>query len=202
VLREFDTQRLYSQEPQPRDGSDAWDMTTGAWENLDYMDKAIIPIGFKVLVTEDTRYNGLWTISTLQADRTFLLTRIQIYRTDLYFTQIDWYSDTFDNTAQITYTVDTVPDIGRLPLSFNDLILVNNDGTGRFAYYRVQADLTLELIGLQYGTVQIKDSLWNPRLTAVALIVQCSTLPDLTSLLPAKYAASLKQCTEISLLSH
>ena len=162
VLREFDTQRLYSQEPQPRDGSDAWDMTTGAWENLDYMDKAIIPIGFKVLVTEDTRYNGLWTVSTLQADRTFLLTRIQTYRTDLYFTQIDWYSDTFDNTAQITYTVDTVPDIGRLTLSFNDLILVNNDGTGRFAYYRVQADLTLELIGLQYGTVQIKDSLWDP----------------------------------------
>ena len=164
ILREFDTQRLYSQEPQPRDGSDAWDMTTGAWENLDYMDKEIIPIGFKVLVTEDTRYNGLWTISTLQADRTFLLTRIQIYRTDLYFTQIDWYSDTFDNTAQITYTVETVPDIGRLTLSFNDLILVNNDGTGRFAYYRVQADLTLELIGLQFGTVQIKDSLWNPTL--------------------------------------
>ena len=162
VLREFDTQRLYSQEPQPRDGSDAWDMKTGTWENLDYMDKDIIPVGFKVLVTEDTRYNGLWTISTLQADRTFLLTRIQTYRTDLYFTQIDWYSDTFDNTAQITYTVDTVPDIGRLTLSFDDLILVNNDGTGRFAYYRVQADLTLELIGLQYGTIQIKDSLWDP----------------------------------------
>jgi hypothetical protein len=162
VLREFDTQRLYSQEAQPREGTDAWDMKTGAWENLDYMDKAIIPIGYKVLVTEDTRYNGLWTISTLQEDRTFLLTRIQTYRTDLYFDQINWYSDTFDNTAQITYTVATVPDIGALTLAFNDLIHVNNDGTGRFAYYRVQADLTLELIGLQYGTVQIKDSLWDP----------------------------------------
>ena len=162
VLREFDTQRLYSQEAQPRDGSDAWDMKTGVWENLDYMDKTIIPIGFKVLVTEDTRYNGLWTISTLQADRTFLLTRIQTYRTDLYFDQINWYSDTFDNTAQITYTVATVPEIGALSLSYDDLILVNNDGTGRFAYYRVQADLTLELIGLQYGTVKIKDSLWDP----------------------------------------
>jgi hypothetical protein len=162
ILREFDTQRLYSQEAQPREGSDAWDMKTGAWENLDYMDKDIIPIGFKVLVTNDTRYNGLWSISTLLEDRTFRLTRIQTYRTDLYFDQIDWYSDTFDNTEQITYTVETVPEIGALTLAYNDLIRVNNDGTGRFAYYRVQADLTLELIGLQYGTVQIKDSLWDP----------------------------------------
>jgi len=161
IALEFDNKLFYTQDAIPPAGAGKWDLQTATYETLGYVDTAVLPTGYKVLVTEDTRHSGLWTISELDANKEFQLIQIQRYRTDFYIETADWYSSTFDRTEQLNWTVDTVADIERISLTAGDIILVNNDGSGRFVYYRTLGDLSLELVGVQNGTIQLKDSLWD-----------------------------------------
>jgi hypothetical protein len=45
-----------------------------------------------VLVDVDETVDNLWTIYTLQADRTWKLTRVQTYRPTDYWQYVDWYA--------------------------------------------------------------------------------------------------------------
>ena len=162
LVLEFDTQKFYEQDPYPTTVG-AWNLKTSNYEDLDYIDKSLIPTGYKVLVTEDTRYNGLWTISELDSDMNFNLVQVQGHRTDFYVDQVDWYDSAFDNTKEVTWIVDTLNDIETIQssLTSGDVILVKNDGSGRYAYYQVNVDLTTKLVGLQNGTIQIKNTLYD-----------------------------------------
>ena len=161
IVLEFDNKLFYTQDPVPAASSGKWDMQTPAYETLSYLDTSVLPVGYRVLVTEDTRHSELWTISELDSNKQFRLIQIQTYRTDFYISLTDWYASDFDRTEQITWTIDTNAQVGQLTLTAGDTILVNNDGSGRFAYYRVNTDLTLSLVGIENGTVQLKDNLWN-----------------------------------------
>jgi hypothetical protein len=167
VVFEFDNKLFYSSDPIPESGTGAWDMQVASYEDVNYINVNLYPVGYKVLVTADSQYDGLWTIWTLDKNKVFELTQIQTYRTDFYIEQIDWYASNFDRTQSITHTVDTYPDIFKLSLAVGDIILVVNDGSGRYAYYRTISDgvtTSVELVGVQNGTVRIKDSLLDPTL--------------------------------------
>lgn len=161
IVVAFDNQKFYTADPIPDQNSGLYDEKTPNYENLDYLELSALPIGYKILVEEDTRHSGLWTISELTQDRQWELIKIQTYRTDFYIDLVDWYEASFDRTQLVDYTIETFAEIGTLPLSPGNILLVNNDGSGRFAYYVVNNDGTLSLVGLERGTVQLKESLYN-----------------------------------------
>ena len=163
VFLEFDTRKFYSQEPYPIESSREWDLKTDNYEDLGYIDKALLPVGYRILVTSDAQHDGLWTIYELDNDKNFTLRQVQRYRTQSYINQVDWYDSSFNTSQEITWIVATQEEIETLSnLTSGDIILVNNDGSGRYAYYRVNADLTVSLVGLQNGTLQIDESLYDP----------------------------------------
>jgi hypothetical protein len=125
-----------------------------------YLDTTLLTTGQEVLVLRDSTYDNGWAVYTVQFDKSFVLTRSQGYNTTDYWTKINWFDPAYDSTVKPTHTVETIKDIGALSLKTNEFVYVKNDGSGRFAIYRVNADLTQTLVGAQEATIQLSDALW------------------------------------------
>jgi hypothetical protein len=79
----------------------------------------------------------------------------------LYWDKVDWYTENYDSTSRITYTVTAYKDIATLTLAVGDIVRVNYDDNGQFSIYRTNADLTLEKVGIEKGTIQLKSTLYD-----------------------------------------
>jgi hypothetical protein len=130
-------------------------------EELSYLNPHALPVDGKVLVKSDNGYNNQWAIYIVQADFTYTIFRTQSYATTDYWEFDDWYDSAFDFTVKPTYTVPTFKDISKLTkLAYSNVVFVKDNGKGKFAFYRIEADLTHTLVGLQDGTIQISNSFW------------------------------------------
>ena len=149
-------------EEAPLANTGEWDIQIESKSILDYLLTESITDGYKSLVTSDSDHDGLWTIYEWQ-DRTnsWYLKRIQSFYTPLYWNFIDWYASDFDETIKTTYTVDHYYQIKTLVLSPGNTIKLNDNGEGKFVFYRVKDDLTLEQVGIQDGTIQLKSTLYD-----------------------------------------
>lgn len=128
---------------------------------LNYLDTSLLSIHQTVLVLQDSNYNNGWSLYQLGVNRTFTVIRTETYQTSNYWSKIDWFDSTYDPTINPTYTVATIPDIGNLILVSGDVVRVLNNGSGLFIVYKVNTDLSLTMVGLQQGTIQLSDALWN-----------------------------------------
>lgn len=161
IVLEFSNDRFYISDPYPMAETGAWDITVDIYEELNYIDRNLLPVGYRILVLKDTRQDELWTINELDANKEFHIVKIQTYRTDRYIVQTDWYSSIFDPSQQTDYIVDTINDIEKLTVVAGDIVRVNNEGSGRFAYYIINSDLSLKLVGLEKGTIQLSNTLYD-----------------------------------------
>jgi hypothetical protein len=97
----------------------------------------------------------------LTSDSGFKLAQTQSFNTADYWEKINWIDATYDATVNPTYTVETIKDISKLTLATGNSIYVKNNGSGQFAIYRTNDDLTTSLVGIEAGTIKLKDSLWS-----------------------------------------
>ena len=162
IVLEFTNDLFYKADPYPVAESGAWDIKVDYYEALDYIDKNLLPVGYRILVVKDTRQDELWTINELDSNGQFIIIQIQAYRTERYIDQVDWYDSSFDTTQPVNYITDNLNDIEKLSLVSDEIIRVNNEGSGRYAYYSVNSDLSLKLVGLEKGTIQISNTLYDP----------------------------------------
>lgn len=137
------------------------DVSVEAPIELTYLDTAAISIHQAVLVLHDSAYNNGWALYQLQVDRTFSVIRTETYQTANYWSKIDWFDPTYDSTIKPTYTVASIPDMGNLTLVSGDVVWITNNGSGLFTVYRVNDDLSKSMVGLQEGTIQLSDALWD-----------------------------------------
>ena len=128
---------------------------------LTYLDTSLLSIHQVILVEQDSNYNNGWSLYQLGINRTFTVIRTETYQTSNYWSKVDWFDSTYDPTIKPTHTVGTIPDIGNLTLVSGDTVWVLNNGAGLFIVYKVNTDLSLSLVGLQQGTIQLSDALWN-----------------------------------------
>jgi hypothetical protein len=121
-----------------------------------------------VLVTNDETQRGLWATYTWSGS-TWTATSLQAYYTPFYWSKVDWYNSTYDSTVLPTYTVNTYSDIAGLSASVGDTIKVLNNGNGEFAIYQVGTTGSLDLVGIQNGTIQFNDSLYTTNAASVEI---------------------------------
>ena len=153
----FDLTKLYLSDPLPTDT----DITVENLTERSYIDVTVWPAGTTVLVKYDSGFDNQWAVYTLSSSKNYILQYTQSYRTTDYWTMIDWYDATYDSTVKPTYTVATEADIALYTLAAGDTIKVNNSGDGKFIVYRVNSDLTKTLVGVQDGTINLLDTLWD-----------------------------------------
>jgi len=159
---------LNSSEPEPSSNSGAWNKRVANLEELGYQNLAVVPIGYLYLVVSDSTQQGRWTIyqvenGLLPGERVLNLVRIQNYDTKLYWQHINWYLPGYNSTIQPlaevanrsgldTLTLEDVPVGGSAKVTAN--------GQGKFEIY-LRADTGWSRVGLQDGTIEFKEELWN-----------------------------------------
>lgn len=162
IAVQYNINNLYSEEELPNNtADDQWHKEVASKEELEYINTDDLSTGFRVLVTSDTTNSGLWAIYQLTDAKTFVLYRIQSYKTDLYWDKIDWYASGYKSTDQVDYLVDTTKDIAKLRLVAGTTIKVRYGSSGSFEIYTVNDSLGLELVGLENGTIKLKDTIYN-----------------------------------------
>lgn len=154
---------LTSKDPIP--AITEYDFTVDIVEELGYLDTVNLPVGYKVLVRNDSSNENMWTIYKLNGNRDFHLTRIQAFDTGLYWNYTDWYSTGFGVDTREDYTVNFERDVQSLPnVTSGQIVRVRSNNLGTFTLYKILFDNNtddLELVGLGNGTIQLSDRLYN-----------------------------------------
>ena len=163
VINDFNIDRLYTAQEQPL--AEDYDLAVNSYEELGYINVNGLSNGYVVLVINDETQRGLWTTYTFvivdEDTAAFVLTTTQSYYTPFYWSKIDWYDSTYDYTIKPVYQVNNIADIQKLVPRSGDTVKVLNNGRGQWEIYRFDDSLVENLVGVQNGTIQLNDNLWN-----------------------------------------
>ena len=152
---------LDTKEEIPSKTSGAWDVELNNVAELSYQNLNIAEVGTKYLVKSDENNNDLWTIYTLQEDKTLLLTRVQNYRTDLYWYEANWFAEDYNILDKPTYEVNLYADLATLTTAeVGAIAKITENAQGKFEVYRLETT-GWERVGLENGTIQFSEALYN-----------------------------------------
>lgn len=160
---------LNSAEPEPTKASGEWNMRVANLQELSYQDLAIVPVGYKYLVATDSNNGGLWTIYQVQqATGVFdgakynQLIRVQNYDTRKYWQHLDWYAEGYNSSVVLSAEVENYAGLASIEFTtpVGSSVKVDANAQGKFEIY--QRTLTgWNRVGLQDGTIEFKEELWN-----------------------------------------
>jgi hypothetical protein len=160
---------LNSEEPEPSSGSGEWNLRLANLEELSYQNLNAVSLGYRYLVQSVATQNGLWGIyqvaesDVLPGQRITQLVRIQNYSTPRYWYHIDWYLPGYNSTVQPIAEVPTYSALSTLNLlaaPVGSSVKVTANAQGKFEIY-LRTDLGWDRVGLQDGTLQFSEVLWN-----------------------------------------
>lgn len=158
---------LNSREPEPAEGTGAWNKRVADLEELSYQNLAFVPVGYRYLVASDSSENGLWTIYQVTAPKTFVtleLVRVQNYDTRRYWSYINWYLPGYNSSTQVITTVGVYSDLSTLSVyqaPIGSSVRVAANSQGKYEIYLREATNTWQRVGLQDGTIEISSYLWD-----------------------------------------
>jgi len=141
-----------------------------------YDDQTTIKVRpFTILVNSDIEINGKWALYSFNNQtNTWYRRALQGYDTTAFWDYVDWYADGFNQFTPITTSIEGSYQLFPLEINVNDIVKINNVGSGGWLLLRKIANeatedytVNYETIGRQNGTIQIKESLYNYNVNAV-----------------------------------
>jgi hypothetical protein len=159
---------LNSEEPEPTLASGLWNKRVLTYAELTYQDLAQVAIGYQYLVASDVNNEGLWSIYTVQSDQTLLLTRVQSYKTNLYWSYVDWFGINADGSF---YNSDNTSSYE--VAVYSNLLALNNVQNGEWATVTANSNGKTEVyqysttsgewtrVYLEDGTIEIDATIWD-----------------------------------------
>ena len=180
---------LNSSEPVPSTDSGLYGQTVVTYADLTYLrtqDNAgnlVAPFdvaGYSILVSADENQQNKWAIySWNHIARSWELTRTQSYKTDLYWSRVNWYDTSYNPTVSPDVTVANMFEFGKLTLVADTHVKVLNNGNNQFVVYYINTNLNKNLVGIENGTVQISTGTIPPlELRQIATAIQTDILID------------------------
>jgi hypothetical protein len=130
---------------------------------LNYINTAGLAVGYLILVSVDSGNQDKWAVYEWTGSVWVIATRtdgtpwLQSYKTNLYWTAVDWYNPdyTFTSTTTPELTVANNLELGKITLTPNTYVKILNNGDDAFIVYYVNADLTTAVVAIESGTIQI-----------------------------------------------
>jgi hypothetical protein len=120
--------------------------------------------GDRVLVDPILSTDGRWTIwqySLSGSSSSWELIRMQAFKTDQYWSYVDWYLFGYDPTHTPSITVETLNDLDLIPLPVQGTIAkVLDNGNNKWQLYSYTDD-QWKLIGQQDGNIQILPTIYQ-----------------------------------------
>ena len=152
---------MLSSENIPTVNSGEYNVSVDTLAERDYPNTLILNTGYKVLVLSDEDNNNYWTVYTLQADKSWLLSNIQGYNTTDYWSYTTYYKTGYDATTVHIFQVQKEPDLLTLTTAVEgDIAKVIPNDEGNFSMYELQSDGTWEEVIIEKGTIKFNDSLF------------------------------------------
>ena len=145
---------LNSEESAPNINTGLYSQIVNNDTELGYINTTSLATGYSILVVSDETQMGKWAIYTWDGDA-WAISRVQDYKTNLYWNYADWYTSDYDVTRAPDLTVATALELGKYTLVAETYVKVTDAGNGDFEIYYIDADLNKTLVGIQNGTVQI-----------------------------------------------
>lgn len=153
---------LYLEDPLPVNG---YDGILNSQAEFAYVDVSTFYDGYTILIPNDADLKNKWSLWQFQSStKTFLLKKVQSYKTTLYWSSKDWYSSDYDAGTKIDFIVNTYGNIETLILTEGNYIKVLDNGEGNWLIYRVNSDLSLTLKAAQNATIEISTNVYNTTL--------------------------------------
>jgi hypothetical protein len=152
---------LNSFQPEPTSASGQWDKRLANYAELTYQNLAIVPIGYRYLLVSDETNQGLWTIYTLQADRSLLLTRVQDYDTRQFWSTVDWVLPGYNTSTRPVAEVAVYSDLLALKNVVNgSSVKVKTNSFGKYEIYQLIEDVWVRVVA-EDATVAISAEIWD-----------------------------------------
>ena len=163
IARNCDLTTISSAEAQPNIKLGEYELKIATEIELAYIDVDVLATGYKVLVNQDTTRDNLWVLYELSANKQWVVSRVQSYKTDLYWDYVDWYAPGFGIDTQLEYVVETLTDALKLPVAIGDDVLVRVSSGGNRGWNLLVLNSTgqFDVVGIQEGTIQLKTSTGN-----------------------------------------
>lgn len=152
--KKFINANFFAADPEPAD----FTHRAANIEERDYINRQP---GDRILVASDETYFGLWTLYEVLPDNSLVLLRNQTFKTPDLWSYSDWYASGYSASTVPDHTVQELKDLLKIELVSGDIIRVNAAGIGGFEMYKYVDQTTLELIGVENGTMTLSDSIWN-----------------------------------------
>ena len=135
-----------------------------------YNDETTVEIRkYTVLVNADEDIQGKWALYERNFDtNNWDRFRSQAYNTTLYWEYKDWYLSGYGVFSEPKFTVDFSYELDALDDKINDIVKINNIGSGGWLLLRkiddqsdVDYTVNYQTIGRQDGTINFKQTLYN-----------------------------------------
>lgn len=161
VIRQSTLTSLFSSELQPTIVSGEWNTKVASIVERDYLNTITLSTGYKVLVDNDETLDDLWTIYTLQADKTWFLTKVQSYDTTKFWEYATWYADGYNELTIPNYQVSNEAGLLTLNATVGELAKVTTNDDGNFSFFVYQSNGTWREVIIERGTIQLKSSIYD-----------------------------------------
>jgi len=83
------------------------------------------------------------------------------YDTQQYWNYIDWWAAGYNNNTKSAFRVPLYADLSTLSVPSGTIVTVAQNGNGKFEVYRSNDDNTWTRIGLEDGTIEFTNTLWD-----------------------------------------
>ena len=152
---------LNSAQPEPTSASGQWDKRLANYAELTYQNLAIVPVGYRYLVASDETNQGLWTIYTVQAGKTLLLSKVQNYDTKLFWDYIDWVLPGYNISTRPVAEVNVYSDLLRLTnIADGSSVKVKINSFGKYEIYQLIQGGWVRVVA-EDATIAISEQIWN-----------------------------------------
>lgn len=156
---------LDSAEPEPSAASGAWNKRVLDRDELSYQLLERVPFGYRYLVASDSDNDGLWTIYQVfpgftPGSRRLVLVRVQNFDTRKYWQRVDWFRPGFNPATRIVVEVPNASELDALSLPNGSAVKVTANSNNRWEIY-LKENATWQRVGLQQGTIEFSNLLWN-----------------------------------------
>ena len=152
---------LNSEESEPTSASGEWNKNVATYAELTYQNLLLVATGYRYLVSSDETQDGLWTIYTVQSDKSLLLTRVQNYDTKQYWSYTDWVLPGYNSNIRPVAEVTTYNNLQTLTnINEGDSVKVTANSFGKFEIYQYLDSEWVRVVA-ENSTIAISSLVWN-----------------------------------------
>ncbi len=137
----------------------AYETTVAARSDLDAL---VLTDGARVLVENDSTYEGFWTINEYDlATDAFTVVWAQTYDTTDFWEYSDWYAFDYDETVAPIVTYATISERNQSEVPVNNLLVKILDNGAGYWIWTAFINGAWETVAQQGGTIQLNDTLFT-----------------------------------------